>query len=114
MDQERKEHILKSYSLGRKRYIFVHGVFNWGLSTALIYRAFILVATHGWSLGEVARGIFTWETLKAIGLFGWVGLLFGHFMWKWIEKQANAIQSEAASGIKKEARGLKGKNKKKQ
>lgn len=86
-DKGLKDRVLKAYNIGMKRYILVHGVINWGVSTALIYRMMMIIKNEGLSLGKIIRGIFTVQTFYALILFGMGGLLFGLFMWKWIERE---------------------------
>ncbi len=86
-DRDVKERVVKAHQMGMKRYILVHGALRWGVSTALIYRILLTLTTEGLSLGKLARGFFSINTLYALVIFSIVGLMWGLFMWKWIERE---------------------------
>ncbi len=91
MDIERREKLLKAHSIGMKRYILIHGVVNWGITTAIIYRILIVGTTYGWSLEGIVKGILSIETIFSIIFFGLVGIIFGFFMWKWIDREVKKL-----------------------
>ncbi|GAB6085605.1 hypothetical protein [Alkaliphilus crotonatoxidans] len=92
-DKAQQERVLKAYQMGKKRYILVHGVLNWGISTAIIYRILLVLTTQGFSIEKLLKGLFSIETLYALIIFCPVGLLWGLFMFKWIERKVNEYEA---------------------
>ncbi|WP_026476972.1 hypothetical protein [Alkaliphilus transvaalensis] len=91
MDKQRQERLLQVYSTGKVRYILEHGVIRWGILTAIIYRTLYAITTHGWSLKGIADEVLSFGTIGAIAIFGILGIAFGFFMWKWIEREVKKI-----------------------
>ena len=72
--------------LGRSQFVWRYGVLGWGLSTAIVFALFQSY-TLGWS------GFFI-HLIPALILFPLGGILWGRFMWWFLERTHNRTVSE--------------------
>ncbi len=73
-DNERIEKIEKQRSIGKARYILLHGVLGWGISVAVIV---ILI-----NLFIFKKQIATTGTFFKFIIYPGLGIIFGEVMWE--------------------------------
>jgi len=65
--------------LGRKQFILRYGVLGWGLPVAIGYSA-SMAHQQGWNT-------FLFFMIPSLIVFPLGGILFGKFMWYWLERK---------------------------
>lgn len=73
--------------LGRKQFVLRYGVLGWGLPVAIGY-SLSMAHQNGWNQ-------FLFFLIPSLILFPLGGILFGRFLWSWLErKYASTVASE--------------------
>ncbi len=89
MNVKQKERWARLREMGRRRYIWIHGVLGWGVSVAIAWSVSI-AWDEGWDRLPILLPI-------ALVLFPFGGYFFGAIMWRMMEWMAGRNEQPEAS-----------------
>jgi hypothetical protein len=86
MNDKSAEKWAKFSEMGRSRFVWRYGVLGWGLSTAILFSLW-----NGFSDGWDG---FLFKLIPALVLFPLAGIVWGRFMWWFLERTHDRTVSE--------------------
>ncbi|ABR50628.1 hypothetical protein Amet_4556 [Alkaliphilus metalliredigens QYMF] len=95
------QQLIKAYEKGKFKYIFRHGVLNWGITTGFIFLLIVGVVRNGLSLSQISEDIFSTNGILTLMIFCALGAVWGNMMWGWIKKEVEKGQYNQGKKAKK-------------
>lgn len=75
------------YNKGKRRYVILHGVLSWGVSTAIIFLLITSLFQYGFHFQEIIDSFFSKKSLITLAIFIVAGFVWGNIMWKVITRE---------------------------